>query len=167
MPVVAIHHTLEGFARRAARSAKIKMPKNEKQTDNCQRKVRLKQPLLNLVQHHEATYRAIQSFIEKPPGKLRIFEIYPPKPLHSMALGSRIPALREDYKTGRLCGRYFLATVGKLLGKNVPLPRQTPKIVVPGPVVVPPAPVANDAHAPVVANAPQANDTTFNNEDLA
>ncbi len=125
------------------------------------------QPLLNLVQHHEATYRAIQSFIEKPPGKLRIFEIYPPKPLHSMALGSRIPALREDYKTGRLCGRYFLATVGKLLGKNVPLPRQTPKIVVPGPVVVPPAPVANDAHAPVVANAPQANDTTFNNEDLA
>ena len=103
------------------------------------------------MQHHEATYRAIQSFIEKPPGKLRIFEIYPPKPLHSMALGSRIPALREDYKTGRLCGRYFLATVGKLLGKNVPLPRQTPKIVVPGPVVVPPAPVANDAHAPVVA----------------
>ena len=76
------------------------------------------QPLLNLVQHHEATYRAIQSFIEKPPGKLRIFEIYPPKPLHSMALGSRIPALREDYKTGRLCGRYFLATVGKLLGKT-------------------------------------------------
>ncbi|MPN39826.1 hypothetical protein SDC9_187360 [bioreactor metagenome] len=45
MPVVAIHHTLEGFARRAARSAKIKMPKNEKQTDNCQRKVRLKQPV--------------------------------------------------------------------------------------------------------------------------
>ena len=67
------------------------------------------QPLLNLVQHHEATYRAIQSFIEKPPGKLRIFEIYPPKPLHSMALGSRIPALREDYKTGRLCGSYFVA----------------------------------------------------------
>jgi hypothetical protein len=84
-----------------------------------------------------------------------------------MALGSRIPALREDYKTGRLCGRYFLATVGKLLGKNVPLPRQTPKIVVPGPVVVPPAPVANDAHAPVVTNVPQANDTTFDNEDLA
>jgi predicted patatin/cPLA2 family phospholipase len=58
------------------------------------------QPLLNLVQHHEATYRAIQSFIEKPPGKLRIFEIYPPKPLHSMALGSRIPAL-----AGRLQNR--------------------------------------------------------------
>lgn len=125
------------------------------------------QPFLNLVQHHETSYRAIQSFIEKPPGKLRIFEIYPPKPLHSMALGSRIPALREDYKTGRLCGRYFLATVGKLLAKNAPLPRQTPKIVVPGPVVVPPAPVANDAHVPVVTDAPQANDTTFDNEDLA
>lgn len=125
------------------------------------------QPFLNLVQHHETSYRAIQSFIEKPPGKLRIFEIYPPKPLHSMALGSRIPALREDYKTGRLCGRYFLTTVGKLLAKNAPLPRQTPKIVVPGPVVVPPAPVANDAHVPVVTDAPQANDTTFDNEDLA
>ena len=45
MPVVAIHHTLEGFARRAARSAKIKMPKNEKQTDYCQREVRLEQPV--------------------------------------------------------------------------------------------------------------------------
>lgn len=125
------------------------------------------QPLVNLVQHHEASYRDIQRFIEKPPGKLRIFEIYPPKPLHCMALGSRIPALREDYKIGRLCGRYFLATVGKLLAKSAPLPRQTPKIVVPGLVVVPPAPVANDAHAPVVTGAPQANDTTFNNEDLA
>jgi predicted patatin/cPLA2 family phospholipase len=31
-----------------------------------------------------------------------------------MALGSRLPALLEDYKTGRQCGRYFLATVGKL-----------------------------------------------------
>lgn len=35
------------------------------------------QPLVNLVHHHETTYRAIQQFIEKPPGKLRIFEIYP------------------------------------------------------------------------------------------
>lgn len=73
------------------------------------------QPLVNLVQHHETSYCDIQQFIEKPPGKLRIFEIYPPEPLHSIALGSRIPALREDYKLGRLCGRYFTATVGKLL----------------------------------------------------
>lgn len=35
------------------------------------------QPFVNLVQHHETTYRATQQFIEKPPGKLRIFEIYP------------------------------------------------------------------------------------------
>jgi hypothetical protein len=34
-------------------------------------------------------------------------------------------------------------------------------------VVVPPAPVANDALIPVVADAPQANDTTFSHEDLA
>ncbi len=51
------------------------------------------------VQHHETSHSAIQQFIEKPPGKLVIDEIYPPKP-HSMALGSRIPALREDYKPG-------------------------------------------------------------------
>ncbi len=35
-----------------------------------------------------------------------------------MALGSRIPALREDTKTGQLCGRYFLATVGKFNRRN-------------------------------------------------
>lgn len=34
------------------------------------------QPLVNLVQHHETSYSAIQQFIEKPPGKLRIIEIY-------------------------------------------------------------------------------------------
>ncbi len=62
------------------------------------------QPLVNLVQHHETSYSAIQQFIEKPPGKLRIIEIYPPKPLHSMALGSRIPALREVTKPGNYAG---------------------------------------------------------------
>lgn len=93
------------------------------------------------MQHHETSYSAIQQFIEKPPGKLRIIEIYPPKPLHSMALGSRIPALREDYKTGRLCGRYFLATVGKLLAATPPLLCHSSRIAVPETVVVPPAPV--------------------------
>lgn len=125
------------------------------------------QPLVNLVQHHEASYTEIQRFIEKPPGKLKIFEIYPPKPLKSMALGSRIPALREDYKIGRLCGRYFLATVGKLLTAEPPLSRYLLPTVTPTPVVVPPAPVANDAHVAALSDAPQANDTTFSNEDLA
>lgn len=81
------------------------------------------QPLVNIAKQHETTYGAMQRFIEKPPGKLRIFEIYPPKPLLSMALGSRLPALRMDYKTGRLCGRYFLATVGKMLAEQPPLHR--------------------------------------------
>ncbi|MFZ3620308.1 patatin-like phospholipase family protein [Leclercia barmai] len=124
------------------------------------------QPMLNLVSHHEASYHAIQHFIEKPPGKLRIFEIYPPKPLNSMALGSRIPALREDYKTGRLCGRYFLATVGKLLAEQPPL-RRHQRIIAPATVVVPPASVANDALTTPLVDAPQANDTLFDNEDLA
>ncbi|MCH0598619.1 patatin family protein, partial [Klebsiella pneumoniae] len=89
---------------------------------------------------HETTYGAMQRFIEKPPGKLRIFEIYPPKPLLSMALGSRLPALRMDYKTGRLCGRYFLATVGKMLAEQPPLHRHKS-------IILPPAVVANDAVA--------------------
>ncbi|MCV5991471.1 DUF6363 domain-containing protein, partial [Escherichia coli] len=81
-------------------------------------------------------YRAIQQFIEKQPGKLRIFEIDPQRPLRSMALGSRLPALLEDYKTGRQCGRYFLATVGKLLADQPPLLRHAPRIARPAPVVV-------------------------------
>ncbi len=86
------------------------------------------QPFVNLVQHHEKTYRAIQSFIEKPPGNLRILEIYPPKPLKSMALGSRLPALLDDYNLGRQCGRYFLATVGKILAATPPLRRFRPRL---------------------------------------
>lgn len=61
-----------------------------------------------------------------------------------MALGSRLPALLEDYKTGRQCGRYFLATVGKLLADRPPLLRHAPRIAVPKTVVIPPAPVANE-----------------------
>jgi predicted patatin/cPLA2 family phospholipase len=75
------------------------------------------QPLVNIAKQHETTYGAMQRFIEKPPGKLRIFEIYPPKPLLSMALGSRVPAL-HGLQNGRLCGRYFLATVGKCWRSN-------------------------------------------------
>nr|WP_249430003.1 patatin family protein [Enterobacter kobei] len=118
------------------------------------------QPLVNIAKQHETTYGAMQRFIEKPPGKLRIFEIYPPKPLISMALGSRVPALRMDYKTGRLCGRYFLATVGKMLAEQPPLHRHKP-------IITPPAIVANDALTMPLVDIPQANDALLDNEDLA
>ncbi|AGN87085.1 MULTISPECIES: patatin-like phospholipase family protein [Enterobacteriaceae] len=124
------------------------------------------QSLINLVQHHEKSYLAIQRFIEAPPGKLRIFEIYPPKLLKSMALGSRLPALREDYKIGRLCGRYFLATVGKLLAETPPLVRHSP-IIAPATRVVPPAAVANDALDTPLVSVVQANDLPINKEDTA
>jgi len=83
-----------------------------------------------------------------------------------MALGSRLPALREDYKTGRQCGRYFLATLGKLLAESPPLRRHT-RLIPPATVVVPPATVANDAVTTPLVDIPQANDTLFDNEDLA
>jgi predicted patatin/cPLA2 family phospholipase len=118
------------------------------------------QHLVNIAKQHETTYGAMQRFIEKPPGKLRIFEIYPPKPLVSMALGSRVPALRTDYKTGRLCGRYFLATIGKLLAEQPPIHRHKA-------IITPPAVVANDALAMPLVDAPQANDALLDNEDLA
>ncbi len=75
------------------------------------------QQMVRILQHHEKSYHRIQRFIEKPPGKLRIFEIFPPKPLASNALGSRLGSLNQDYHLGRRCGRYFLATVGQWMAQ--------------------------------------------------
>lgn len=93
------------------------------------------QPMINILNHHEASYREILSFIEQPPGDLRIIEIYPPKPLASMALGSRLASLNQDYHLGRRSGRYFLAMLGQWLSDAEPALRHT--------TVTPPAPVAN------------------------
>ena len=80
--------------------------------------------------------------------------------LQPLALGSRVPALRMDYKTGRLCGRYFLATVGKMLAEQPPLHRHKR-------IILPPAIVANDALTMPLVDIPQANDALLDNEDLA
>lgn len=130
------------------------------------------QPFINLVQHHETCYSAMQQFIEQPPENVRIFEIYPPKPLLSMALGSGQQSLRADYKTGRLCGRYFLATAGSLLAERPPLLRYHPGIrpIPPAPAVTLPAkemPVANEPDGAVHIAAEPANNGTFNQEGSA
>lgn len=96
-------------------------------------------PLVNLVHHHEESYSAIQRFIENPPGDLRIIEIFPPAPLQSSALGSSEAALRVDYRTGRRCGRYFLATIGKLLAGKSPLRRFTQPVIAPATARIVPA----------------------------
>lgn len=88
------------------------------------------QQLLMMAQRYQASYSKIQSFIENPPDNLRIFEIYPPSVLQSSALGSRPSSLNVDYKIGRLCGRYFLATVGKLLVDKPPITRYIPPVTV-------------------------------------
>ena len=106
------------------------------------------QQLVHMMQHHEKSYRRIQQFIENPPGNLRIFEIYPPKPLASRALGSRLSALNRDYHLGRRCGRYFLATVAHWL-----LPRdEQPDLAVqvPAATVLPEEP----ANTPLITDSP-------------
>ncbi|TQS61621.1 patatin family protein, partial [Salmonella enterica subsp. enterica serovar Typhimurium] len=68
---------------------------------------------------------------------------------------------------GRLRVRYPLATLRKLHVPPPPLLLHTPRIALPPTPLVPPAPVANDTHVAEVISAPQANDTTFTDEDLA
>lgn len=84
------------------------------------------QQLVHMVQHHESSYHRIQQFIENPPDNLRIFEIFPPKPLASSALGSRLPALNQDYHLGRRCARYFLSAASHWL-----LPREKDRAMMP------------------------------------
>ncbi|MGG7668448.1 MULTISPECIES: patatin family protein [Yersinia] len=87
------------------------------------------QQMVRIMQQHEHSYHRIQKFIEKPPGKLRVFEIFPPKPLASNALGSKIASLNRDYHLGRRCGRYFLATVGHWLLPRDKRPDDKSKVV--------------------------------------
>lgn len=70
------------------------------------------QRMAAMLKVHLKSYRRTQEFIENPPGDLQIFEIYPPTPLKSSALGSRLSSLNQDYHTGRRCGRYFIAALG-------------------------------------------------------
>ena len=77
------------------------------------------QQMVRILQHHEQSYHRIQRFIEKPPGKLRIFEIFPPKPLASNALGSRLGRSIRIITWAPL-RRYFLATVGQWMAQQEP-----------------------------------------------
>ncbi|QKJ85731.1 patatin family protein [Paramixta manurensis] len=124
------------------------------------------QPLVNILQLHEKSYHEIQQFIEQPPGRLRIIEIYPPKPLASSVLGSRIASLNQDYHLGRRCGRYFLATLGQWLseGDRESFIRHHP--------ITPPAPVANEPDSAPIILDPVAgdivgNDANYDEDSLA
>ncbi|PKH22575.1 patatin family protein [Enterobacterales bacterium CwR94] len=120
------------------------------------------QPMVRLLQHHEKSYRHIQRFIEKPPGKLRVLEIFPPKPLASSALGSRVASLNQDYHLGRRCGRYFLATLGQWLSDGEPLSlvRHQP--------ITPLAAAANEPiTAPLIATPEAGNDASYSEDSRA
>lgn len=92
---------------------------------------------------------------------MRIFEIFPPKPLASNALGSKVSALNRDYHLGRRCGRYFLATVGHWLleqekadgiAVKTPLSR---RLIQPDSVAMPSPIVSEVARTPVAASGTQ------------
>lgn len=118
------------------------------------------QPMINILHQHEESYRQIQQFIEQPPDNLRIIEIFPPKPLASMALGSRLASLNQDYHLGRRSGRYFLATLGQWLSDAEPLARPI--------AVTPPAAVANAPDNRPVSTPPLAgNDDDYDAGSLA
>ena len=118
------------------------------------------QPLINIMQVHEESYHQIQSFIDNPPDNLRIIEIYPPRPLASMALGSRVASLNKDYHLGRRCGRYFLATVGQWLNGGDSVVRRH--------IVVPPAPVANEPDRQgIILDPLVGNETDYDKGSLA
>ena len=113
------------------------------------------QPLVNIIHLHEESYRQTQQFIHEPPGDLNIIEIFPPRALASMALGSRVASLNQDYHLGRRCGRYFLATIGQWLHNDAPGAEP----------VVPAMPPANE---PVIFPEPLAsNDDDFPEGSLA
>lgn len=94
------------------------------------------QQMVQILQYHQQSYHRIQSFIDNPPGDVRIFEIFPPKPLASNALGSRMASLNQDYHLGRRTGRYFLATAKRwlLARKDQKL---VPRVTVPQTAVLP------------------------------
>ena len=130
------------------------------------------QQLLMMAQHHQASYIQTQHFIENPPENVRIFEIHPPRALLSNALGSRLSALNIDYKMGRLCGRYFLATVGRLLVDKPPIRRYTSSSPVSRAAVE--ALVAreekeqiNQPDIPELIRKESANDAVHDDKDLA
>ncbi|MTC58079.1 Patatin-like phospholipase [Providencia rustigianii] len=76
------------------------------------------QRMAAMLKVHLKSYRRTQEFIENPPDGVQIFEIYPPTPLKSSALGSKISALNQDYHVGRRCGRYFVATLAQHFASN-------------------------------------------------
>ena len=85
------------------------------------------QPLVNIAKQHETTYGAMQRFIEKPPGKLRIFEIYPLNRCSAWRWAAA--SLRCAWTTKRGgCADATSATVGKMLAEQPPLHRHKPII---------------------------------------
>ncbi|WGL94681.1 patatin-like phospholipase family protein [Arsenophonus nasoniae] len=74
--------------------------------------------MAKMIKVHIKSYQQTQKFIAAPPPGIQIFEIYPPKPLMSCALGSRAANLNSDYHIGRQCGRYFLTSLSDYFVAN-------------------------------------------------
>ena len=71
-----------------------------------------------MVETHLQSYRTARRFIENPPDAVTVIEIAPTAPLKSRLLGSKLDALRHDYRIGLQCGRTFLDRVAGRLRRQ-------------------------------------------------
>ncbi len=95
-----------------ADQAQLKLPRNLKH--------RKLQQTAAMVERHLSSYQAARRFIENPPDAVTVIEIAPAGPLKSRLLGSKLDALKHDYRLGLHCGRSFLDRVAGSLHRKPP-----------------------------------------------
>ncbi len=73
-----------------------------------------------MVESHLKSYRNARTFIDHPPEAVTVIELAPSQPLRSRLLGSKLDALRHDYRLGLRCGRSFMDRFGHRLRDQSP-----------------------------------------------
>jgi predicted patatin/cPLA2 family phospholipase len=64
--------------------------------------------LAAVLQSHLDGYLLAHDFIARPPTGVKVIELAPRQPLKSQLVGSKLEALRHDYRLGQACAQQFL-----------------------------------------------------------
>lgn len=64
--------------------------------------------ILDLIIHHEDSYRRNLDFIHNPPADVEIHQVFAEQPLASSLVGSQPQALQHDYRLGQRAGQRYL-----------------------------------------------------------